>query len=303
MEMDAAPLAAVQHPNVVRLIGCTVQTSGHVTGLTEILTKLMHPSKKKHLHDEATGVLVMELMEGDLRKLMDQRCPKPGPSSRPFCLIVALDIMLQIAEAMRYVHQHKILHRDLKTTNILFNSASTQALPSYPTLDLERIKELELLYLLTPERFYTVKLADFGEAEYSPTESSHIVNANIGTPQYMAPEMFYNPKAEVPSEYSWSCDVYSFAMICSTILTGNEPFHDIKNSTQLKVMASIVDKMAQDQVRPDLGLGDALPKLKALIERCWNKDPLKRPPFSEIFKELWDCKVQATISCLQRQWA
>lgn len=115
----------------------------------------------------------------------------------------------------------------------------------------------------------------------------------------MAPEMFYNSKAEVPCEYNWSCDVYSFAMTCSAILTGNEPFHFVKNPT-MDIMASIVDKMAEVQVKPDLGLGDVLPNLKALIERCWDKDPSKRPPFSEICKDLWDCKVKTTISCLRR---
>jgi len=231
---------------------------------------------------------------------MDQRCPNPGPGSRPFPLIVAIDIMLQIAEAMRFVHEHKILHRDLKTTNILFHSTSIGALPSYPTLNLDSIRNLELLYLLTPERFYTVKLADFGLAKYAPYESSHIVDAIIGSPRYMAPEMFYNPEAQVPSEYNWSCDVYSFAMTCSAILTGNEPFHFVENSTRFNVMASVVDRVSEVQVRPDLGLGDALPTLKALIERCWDKDPLKRPPFSKICKELWDCKAKATISCLRR---
>lgn len=65
MEVDATPLATIQHPNVVRLIGCAIQTLEHVIGMSRIVTKLVNPSKRKVLLG-ATGVLVIELMEGDL---------------------------------------------------------------------------------------------------------------------------------------------------------------------------------------------------------------------------------------------
>lgn len=67
---EAAILATVQYPFVVRMIGCAFKS--------QIETRL----------------LAMELMEYDMRTVIEKRCPNPGTGLSPFPLIVAIDIML-----------------------------------------------------------------------------------------------------------------------------------------------------------------------------------------------------------------
>lgn len=61
--------------------------------------------------------LVMELMSRDLSSYIKEIC---GPRKRiPFSLPVAVDLMLQIARGMEYLHSKKICHGDLNPSNIL----------------------------------------------------------------------------------------------------------------------------------------------------------------------------------------
>ncbi|KAG0599191.1 hypothetical protein M758_12G134800 [Ceratodon purpureus] len=261
-EEEAATLATVQHPNVVQLMGCAFREKDEML------------------------MLVMEYMEEDLRVMIERRCPNPGQpgSIPPFPLIVAIDIMLQIAEGMQFLREHNIMHGDLKAKNVLVNTA--YRLLDYPSLFNDGEVPKMLSYLLTPESYYVVKLADFGEARHMPFESKHVVTRMSGTLRWMAPEMVYIRDAEVPSEYNWRADVYSYALTCYEILTGHIPFHDFSNST-----------LRDSRERPGLHLGEGLPvTLVNLMERCLDRTPEKRPTFSDICKDLWQCKVETTIS-------
>jgi serine/threonine protein kinase len=60
----------------------------------------------------------MEKMDGDISKLMDQR--KAQDIVPPFSLLESVDIMLQVAKAMRFLHSKGVAHRDLKCQNILW---------------------------------------------------------------------------------------------------------------------------------------------------------------------------------------
>jgi serine/threonine protein kinase len=68
----------------------------------------------------------MEFMHGDLSEAIARL--QRGTSTvyhteQSFELLVALEIMLQIAEAMQYLHRKKITHRELKSANTLINPA------------------------------------------------------------------------------------------------------------------------------------------------------------------------------------
>jgi serine/threonine protein kinase len=74
-----------------------------------------------------------------------------------------------------------------------------------------------------------VKLADFGESKfYNKTETSSLQMHMVGTHVYAAPEVFTqevvldNNNPKFPSK----ADVWSFAMVCSEILTGEQPCKD-----------------------------------------------------------------------------
>ena len=263
-EDEAAILATVQHPNVVRLLGAAFQ------------------------EEKETGMLVMELMECDLRSLIDKRMKH---EQQPFPLIVAVDIMMQIAEAMHYLFAHRVLHRDLKAKNILVSKCKLpprlQASGSGDLRELFTFPDLD--QLIRVEEYYVVKLADFGLAKCRPM-TSHCSTVNTGTTLWRAPEVFLLPGAECSTEYKWSADIYSFGMTCYEILSGSIPFFGFPNTTILSRI--------QRGDRPNLE-GKAPPSLLQLIKKCWDTRPENRPTIDEIIKQLWCCKVEIVVGSIQ----
>ena len=106
--MDEKPpdLARLWHPNVVRLKHYWREGGGRND---EVICGSIPKST-------FMTFLVMELMHGDLAKLMTST-KKAGAA--PFTLPVAIDIMLQIAKGMLYLHEMGVSHPHLKCENVL----------------------------------------------------------------------------------------------------------------------------------------------------------------------------------------
>jgi hypothetical protein len=219
-EEEAKILAVLCHPHAVRTVCCS-----------QLLQKKPEYS------------LVMDLMEKDLSNFLE---------AVPLSTDAAVDLMLQTARGLRYLHSKGIVHRDVKSKNILVKHL---------------IDVPELQY---KEGYLTVKLTDFGTSKIknSITRRSH-QTSNIGTTRWMAPEVFhiqeewmYTGAAQSsPIAHPHKADVWSFAMVCFEILTRKVPFEDEKN-TQL------FHRITVDGLRPILP--DECPRrLVSLIQRCW----------------------------------
>lgn len=120
--------------------------------------------------------------------------------SKSLTLDQKLSIISQIATALETVHEHGILHRDVKPSNVLVT------------------KELE------------TKLMDFGVARIS--DSSLTMHDEIlGSPAYMAPEVFDKRRSlEKPS------DIFSLGVLGYELITGEKPF---KGETVSEMMGAI----------------------------------------------------------------
>jgi tRNA A-37 threonylcarbamoyl transferase component Bud32 len=178
-----------------------------------ILKRCHHPHIVKFFWywEDKKSHIMMEWMPKNLYTYIKAQVQRKH--SMPFKLHVAIDIMLQVANAMRYLHNQKIVHRDLKTSNIL-------------------VEPITGCF----EGYLHVKLADFGTAKpYNMTETFSKQTPGQGTRVYAAPELLFD-KPMVDQElkspnFPPKADVWSFAMVCSEILTGEPPFEGEKRLT------------------------------------------------------------------------
>lgn len=115
-------------------------------------------------------------------------------------------------------------------------------------------------------------LTDFGFSRFFDRDSVDNMTGETGSYRYMAPEVTSH------SHYTEKADVYSFALICNEIFTDERPFE-----------YQIAAVVALDVVRKDLRPPQRKIKnerLKAIIARCWARDPSNRPAWDDIIKEL-----------------
>ncbi len=127
-----------------------------------------------------------------------------------------------------------------------------------------------------------MKLAGFGIAKtYNMTETSSTQTSCHGTPAYAAPEVNFGQPVvhgEKNTKFPPKVDVWSFAMVCSEILTGEPPFASEPRAT---LHAKIIDH----DLRSPLP-NDCPSYLRFCITSCWELSPEKRPNFSAICRNL-----------------
>ncbi len=231
VKQEVTILANLQHPNVIQFIGLARNRNQYV--------------------------LVTELMGMDLRSYLDQKIMKDAETP-PLKLLEAIDIMLQVAQGMDYLHERGVMHRDLKSPNVLIN-----------VLDYGQSQV---------SKSVRAKLADFGVSKLK--DSSTFTTPDVGTTLWRAPEVFKKGSGE---KYRKSADVYSFAIIFFDVLTGKTPFDGVLRQKLYEHIRS--------GERPALPPTSYCPEyLSALIQRCWDTRAEARPTFREICQMLEYCK-------------
>jgi serine/threonine protein kinase len=172
-----------------------------------------------------------------------------------------MDIILQIAKGMSYLHEKKIAHRDLKPANVLVHKIMVDELHK--------------------DNYVNVKLADFGLSKTDAYSNiSEELSRGIGTRLYKAPELFQNKKRKrdnmmyttVEKVNAHEADVYSFGVMCATILSGRQPFEGNDHDLPTRL------RSGERPWVPD----DCPEALVSLINECWSLDRTKRPRFKEI---------------------
>ena len=188
--------------------------------------------------------IVIELaMEGTLRDIL-----KKSGIER----IVIYRIAQQVAGAVAHLHSRGIIHRDLKSDNVL-------------------------LFSLKKDSDVNVKLADFGTANFvDPVGLKYFT----GTPGFIAPEIFEYSKTE---EYNELVDVYSYAMVLYELLSRRRPFYHAQSALEINVAI----KEGRRPIFYDLP--DTKVRLLTLTElmlKCWVQEATKRPKLHEVSRQM-----------------
>ena len=199
------------------------------------------------------GKIMMDLMSKDLHGHINDK---------EFNALEHVDMILQVAQGMSYLHEQNVVHRDLKPQNILLK------------VDPEDVMDPVL------------KVADFGLAKIRESLSSLSDNTpNVGTIRYRAPELYQNRHQEGAGTgrvmvESKKADVFSFAITCSWILTGLQPYGE-----DHKVKFTELPNLIKEGKRPYLP-PECHGTLSSLLHRCWHRIPSERPSFADICDQL-----------------
>ncbi|KAK1369935.1 Protein kinase domain-containing protein [Heracleum sosnowskyi] len=222
-------LSKIRHPNIISLLGYSI-------------------------HDD-TRLIVYELMEnGSLETQLHG--PSHGSALTWYCRI---KIALDTARGLEYLHEHckpQVIHRDLKSSNILLDSN------------------------------YNSKLSDFGLAVTQGTNKGNLKLS--GTLGYVAPEYLLDGKLTDKS------DVYAFGVVLLELLLGRRPVEKLAPSqcqsivtwampqlTDRSKLPHIVDPLIRDTM--DL---KHLYQVAAVAVLCIQPEPSYRPLITDVLHSL-----------------
>ena len=231
---EVAVLSTVRHPKVVRMFGACLKPTHNICIVEEMMDR------------------------GSLHALLHAR--KRRLKSHEI-LRVALDVAL----AMKYLHDKSIVHRDLKSHNVLLNA-------------------------------HCAKVADFGIARAlehttcfaSSASKTHASGSVAGTPAYMAPELFHCDDA---SAVTTKCDVFSFSVLVWEMLSGQQPWEWLNNHMQIIFTVAIQSQRLPLDRHPAFASADGA--VASLVDDvlvpAWQTNPRARPDFDDIIDIITNC--------------
>ncbi|MCI0413285.1 serine/threonine protein kinase [bacterium] len=155
MKREVSAARRISHPNIIRIHDISELNGLHFVSMEYFL-----------------GTNLKELIRGS------------GALSQMQCTNIAL----QICDGMEAAHRQGIIHRDLKSQNIIINAMGD------------------------------VKIIDFGLARTAQLEGMTATGLIMGTPEYMAPEQVAGKKVDERA------DIYAFGIILYELFTGHVPF-------------------------------------------------------------------------------
>lgn len=216
-------MSVVRHPNLVLYMGAC---GDPVTPLCIVSELFTGGSLFEYLHDDH-----------------DFRPPTMN------CISFALNI----ARGMFYLHssQPSILHRDLKSRNILLSGR--KGVDGVPH----------------------VVICDFGLCQLFGEESqSGNGTSVIGTASYMAPDVIGG------DSYEGADDVYSYGILLHEIFSGQVPYSGLR-------AMQVAYGVANEGLRPESEWDSSFPaKIRELMKDCWKAERSDRPTFDKIIERL-----------------
>ncbi|KAJ0823219.1 putative protein kinase RLK-Pelle-WAK-LRK10L-1 family [Helianthus annuus] len=230
-------LGHLRHPNLVLFYGCTSQKSRDLLLVYEYIP---NGTITDHLHGKQAI---------------------PGRLTWP----IRLKIAIETASALVYLHASDVIHRDVKTNNILL------------------------------DKNFSVKVADFGLSRVSPNSVTHISSAPQGTPGYVDPEYYQS------YQLSDKSDVYSFGVVLIELISSRVAV-DKRRPREEIYLANLARNRIQryeiDQLIDPALVSDSNPEIKVMITsaaelayQCLQIDSNMRPTMKEVLDVLMEIQA------------
>ena len=229
---EVALLQQLRHPNVVGFYGAVTLDSAH-------------------------KCMVMEKCQCSVFNQLHKygRLRHPDGTAK-LNLATRIRWALDAAKGMVFLHDRKLIHRDLKTSNLL----------------------------ISLDKYKTVKLCDFSLARMKDSPKR---GTGAGTPGWIPPEELLG------QAITTKADVFSFAMILWELLTCEEPFADrlrgpgvsesVQSMRQMEISVQNLRPEIPDNLRQLFNIPEEQwTVLVGLIEKCWKTDAFERPDFAEV---------------------
>ncbi|KAK2437870.1 LEAF RUST 10 DISEASE-RESISTANCE LOCUS RECEPTOR-LIKE PROTEIN KINASE 1.2 [Trifolium repens] len=237
-------LTGLHHQNLVSLYGCT---SRHSRELLLVYEYVPNGTVADHLHGK-----------------------KAKPGMLPWH--IRMNIAIETASALVYLHATDIIHRDVKTTNILLDS------------------------------HFSVKVGDFGLSRLFPIHVTHISTAPQGTPGYVDPEyhLYY--------QLTDKSDVFSFGVVLIELISSMPAVDILRNKQEINLSNMAIKKIQNgtlhELVDPTLGFESNF-KVRKMINavaelafQCLQSSKDVRPSMVEVLERLKDIQSDdGTYKC------
>lgn len=190
-----------------------------------------------------------------------------------------LDLMVQVSDGLHHAHSKGLVHRDVKPGNCMMTHDGI-----LKVTDFGLTKRRQLPSGVSP--------ADPRGVDSVVLERESITAAGMGTPGYMAPEMWI-PYAEVGP----AADIYAFGVMFFELCCGRKPFMIKPGERRDKLALAHVKKPPPrpTSIRPDLP-----ESIERIILKCLNKSPRER---YESFRQIRDALATTYEEILKRPFA
>lgn len=173
-------------------------------------------------------------------------------------------LVIKVAGALHYAHEHRIVHRDVKPSNIML------------------------------DEFGEPRLTDFGVAELQDWPNCTVDGALTGTPLYMAPEQARGERAGPAS------DQYALAVVLYEALTGEFPYPIQHFAPVQQVLEAIRAATPRSPRRHRPGIS---PALEAVILKALAREPGDRYPDAQSFaRDLERALAGESVTARRAAW-